>query len=173
LELARKIVRRFNELYKPVLVEPKPLVGERLIGTDGNAKMSKSLGNSITLDSTSEEVAYKIKRAKTDPARVHKNDPGHPDICPIYAYHQAFRPSEYSEIREGCEKGTLGCSACKALITSTLEQLLEPMRERRSYYAAKPKIVDDILISGTQRAREIARETMAEVREAMSLNYFG
>lgn len=173
LELARKIVRRFNELYKPVLVEPKPLVGERLIGTDGNAKMSKSLGNSITLDSTSEEIAYKIKRAKTDPARVHKNDPGHPDICPIYAYHQAFRPDEYPEIREGCEKGTLGCSACKALITSTLEQLLEPMRERRSSYAAKPKIVDDILISGTQRAREIARETMAEVREAMSLNYFG
>jgi tryptophanyl-tRNA synthetase len=174
LELARKIVRRFNELYKPVLVEPKPLVGDmpRFVGTDGNAKMSKSLGNSIELDSSAEDIAYKIRRAVTDPARVHRNDPGHPDICPIYAYHCAFRPQESPEIREGCEKGTMGCAGCKQRITSTLEQLIEPMRERRSYYAAKPKVVDDILLAGTHRAREIARETMREVREAMSLNYF-
>jgi tryptophanyl-tRNA synthetase len=174
LELARKIVRRFNELYKPVFVEPKPLIGDmpRLVGTDGNAKMSKSLGNSIALDSSTEDIKFKIKRATTDPARVHKNDPGHPDICPIYAYHRAFRPKESPEIREGCEKGTMGCSACKELITSTLEQLIEPMRERRSYFAAKPKVVNDILMTGTQRTREIAQETMKEVREAMSLNYF-
>jgi len=174
LELARKIVRRFNELYKPVLVEPKPLISDmpRLVGTDGNAKMSKSLGNSIALDSTTEEIAYKIKRATTDPARIHKNDPGHPDICPIYAYHRAFRPSESLEIREECEKGTMGCSSCKGLITSALEQLIEPMRGRRSYYAARPDVVDDILITGTRRARVIAQETMQEVREAMSLNYF-
>ncbi|UVI30485.1 tryptophan--tRNA ligase [Paenibacillus spongiae] len=174
LELARKIVRRFNELYEPVLVEPKPLIGDmpRLVGTDGNAKMSKSLGNAIALDSSTEEIANKIKRATTDPARVHKNDPGHPDICPIYAYHRAFRPDESPEIREGCEKGTMGCSACKARITSALEQLIEPMRERRSYYAARPKAVDDILMAGTQRARGVAQETMKEVREAMSLNYF-
>ncbi|MDF2925561.1 MAG: trpS2 [Paenibacillaceae bacterium] len=174
LELARKIVRRFNELYKPVFVEPKPLISEtpRLVGTDGNAKMSKSLGNSIALDSSTEEIAYKIKKAVTDPARIRKNDPGHPDICPIYAYHGAFRPKEVSEIYEGCEKGTMGCSACKGLIISALEQLIDPMRERRSYYAARPDDVDDILITGTGRARGIARETMQEVREAMSLNYF-
>ncbi|MNM98326.1 Tryptophan--tRNA ligase 2 [compost metagenome] len=79
LELARKIVRRFNELYKPVFVEHKPLISDmpRLVGTDGNAKMSKSLGNSIALDSSTEEIAYKIKRATTDPARIHKSDPGH------------------------------------------------------------------------------------------------
>ncbi|RKN85769.1 tryptophan--tRNA ligase [Paenibacillus ginsengarvi] len=175
LELARKIVRRFNELYKPVLVEPRALISEmpRLVGTDGNAKMSKSLGNSIELDSTTEEIAYKIKRATTDPARIRKNDPGHPDVCPIYAYHRAFRSSEVSEIREGCEKGTISCAACKALITSALEQLIEPTRERRAYYAARPDVVDDILLSGTRRARGIARETMEEVREAMSLDYFG
>lgn len=174
LELARKIVRRFNELYKPVLVEPKPLISDmsRLVGTDGNAKMSKSLGNSIALDSSTEEITYKIKKATTDPARIHKNDPGHPDICPIYAYHRAFRPNESSEIREGCEKGTMGCSSCKGLITSALERLIEPMRERRSYYADRPDVVDDILITGTRRARGIAQETMKEVREAMSLNYF-
>jgi len=174
LELARKIVRRFNELYKPVFVEPRPLVGDmpRLVGTDGNSKMSKSLGNSIALDSTAEEIAHKIKKAATDPARIHQNDPGHPGICPIYAYHRTFRTAESAEIRESCERGTMGCAACKGLITSALDRLIEPMRERRAYYAARPDDVDDILITGTRRARDIARETMGEVREAMSLDYF-
>jgi tryptophanyl-tRNA synthetase len=175
LELTRKIVRRFNELYKPVLVEPKPLVSEvpRLVGIDGNAKMSKSLGNSIELDSSPEDISYKIRKAVTDPARIHKNDPGHPDICPIYAYHRAFRPEGSPEIREGCEKGTLGCSECKKNITAIIEQLIEPMQERRSYYAGRPKLVEDILMDGTHRARTLAIDTMTEVREAMSLNYFG
>lgn len=174
LELTRKIVRRFNELYKPVLVEPEPLVSEvsRLVGTDGQAKMSKSLGNAIELDSSPNEVSLKIRKAVTDPARIHKNDPGHPDICPIFAYHRAFRPEGTEEIREGCEKGTMGCSGCKQLITESIEQLLEPMRERRTYYGQRPKLVDDILITGTRRARLIAEETMQEVREAMSLDYF-
>ncbi|MBB6730828.1 tryptophan--tRNA ligase [Cohnella zeiphila] len=175
LELARKIVRRFNELYKPVLAEPKPMVGDmpRLIGTDGSAKMSKSLGNAIELDCTSEELARKIKRAATDPARVHLGDRGHPDICPIYAYHRAFRAEGAPEIREGCERGTMGCSACKERLTKDLDLLVEPMRERRARYAAKPKEVDAMLAAGTERARGVARETMREVREAMSLDYFG
>lgn len=174
LELTRKVVRRFNELYKPIFVEPQALISEtpRLIGTDGNAKMSKSLGNAITLDASTEELAHKIKRAVTDPARVHKNDPGHPDICPIYAYHRAFLPQDTAEIREGCERGTTGCSACKERITSALEMLLAPMRERRAYYAARPKLVDDILMAGTRHTRSLAQETMYEVREAMSLYYF-
>jgi tryptophanyl-tRNA synthetase len=174
LELTRKIVRRFNELYRPVLVEPQALISDipRLVGTDGNAKMSKSLGNAIELDSSKEEIAYKIRKATTDPARVHKNDPGHPDICPIYAYHRAFRADGAPEIRESCERGTIGCSACKQLIITALDQLIEPMRERRAYYAARPKVVEDILRSGTQRARGIAKETMMEVRDAMGLNYF-
>ncbi|MNC43564.1 Tryptophan--tRNA ligase [compost metagenome] len=134
--------------------------------------MSKSLGNAIALDSTPEDIAYKIKRAVTDPARVRKNDPGHPEICPIYAYHRAFQPDLLPEIREGCERGTMGCSACKERITLALEQLTAPMRERRAYYAARPQLVDDILITGTKYARGIAKETMKEVREAMSLDYF-
>jgi tryptophanyl-tRNA synthetase len=174
LELTRRVVRRFNELYKPVLVEPRALVGDmpRLVGTDGEAKMSKSLGNAIELDCTREELAFKIRRAKTDPARVHKNDPGHPDVCPVFAYHQAFRPEGAAEIRESCESGAVGCSACKQEIIGVLEQLLEPMRERRAIYSAKPELVDEILMAGTDRARIIARETMGEVREAMCLNYF-
>ncbi|SET14650.1 tryptophan--tRNA ligase [Paenibacillus sp. NFR01] len=174
LELARKTVRRFNELYRPVLPEPRELISDtpRLVGTDGNAKMSKSLGNVIMLDSTAEELRHKIKRAATDPARIHKNDPGHPEVCPIYAYHQAFLPSGTPEIREACERGTMGCTACKERITAGLETLLGPMRERRAYYAARPQLVGDILQSGTRRARSIARETMREVREAMEMDYF-
>jgi tryptophanyl-tRNA synthetase len=174
LELTRKIVRRFNELYKPVFVEPQAILGDfpRLPGTDGNAKMSKSLGNAIELDSSPDEIAFKIRKAVTDPARIHKNDPGHPDICPIYAYHRAFRPEGSLEIREECEKGAIGCSGCKQLIASTIEQLLEPMQERRAYYAVRPKLIDDILMDGTKYAQTIARETMIEVRDAMSLNYF-
>ncbi|MGN7763779.1 tryptophan--tRNA ligase [Paenibacillus sp. 22594] len=175
LELARKIVRRFNELYQPILVEPQAMISNtpRLVGTDGNAKMSKSLGNAIELDTSAEDIAYKIKRAVTDPARVHKNDPGHPEICPIYAYHRAFGPDPLTEIREGCERGTMGCTACKERITLTLEQLIAPMRERRAFYASRPHLVDDILMTGTKYTRRIASATMKEVREAMSLDYFG
>ncbi|WP_150268327.1 tryptophan--tRNA ligase [Paenibacillus tepidiphilus] len=175
LELARKIVRRFNELYRPVLVEPKALVSEtpRLVGTDGSSKMSKSLGNTITLDASTKEIAYKIQKAKTDPARVRKHDPGHPEICPIYAYHRAFLPASSPEIREGCERGAMGCTACKERITAALELLIAPMRERRAYYAERPRLVDGIVMDGTQRTRALARDTMQEVRDAMSLNAFG
>lgn len=174
LELTRRVVRRFNELYKPVLVEPQALISEvpRLVGTDGDAKMSKSLGNAIELDSTYEVLAMKLRKAKTDPARVHKHDPGHPDRCPIYSYHQAFHAEGVTEIREGCEKGAMGCSACKGQLQAALEVLLDPMRERRAYYAARPKLVDEILLAGTARARQLAGETMQEVREAMCLDYF-
>lgn len=174
IEQTRRIVRRFNELYKPVLLEPKALVGDvpRLVGLDGKGKMSKSMGNAIVLDSSQAEVAEQIKKAKTDPARVHKNDPGHPDICPIYAYHQAFRAEGSAEIHENCVKGTIGCSDCKRMITDSLHELLEPMRERRLKYSNNPNLVEDILITGTEKARSIAKETMAEVREAMGINYF-
>lgn len=174
LELARKVVRRFNELYKPVLEEPEALVSEvpRLIGTDGEAKMSKSLGNAIELDCSAEELALKLRRAKTDPARIHKDDPGHPDVCPIYAYHGAFRAEGTAEIREGCTKGAIGCAACKELLRGALEELLAPMRERRVYYAARPREIDAMLQAGTEQARSIAKVTMAQVRQAMGLDYF-
>ncbi|MEF2967121.1 tryptophan--tRNA ligase [Paenibacillus sp. M1] len=174
LELARKVTRRFNELYRPVFPEPRALISDspRLVGTDGNAKMSKSLGNAIELASSSEELALKVRRAVTDPARVRKHDPGHPEVCPIYAYHKVFGADQAPEIRENCERGTIGCTECKRRITLTLDLLLEPMRERRARYAGKPDLVDEILIVGTRRARGIAKETLAEVREAMGLDYF-
>lgn len=175
VEQTRKIVRRFNQLYQPVLVEPKALVGDvpRLVGLDGHHKMSKSKGNTLTLDASKQEVVEKIKKAKTDPARIHKTDPGHPEICPIYAYHQAFRAKEaVDEIYEGCTKGKMGCVACKEKIAQSIHLLLEPMRERRVEYENHLERIDEILLSGTNKARQVAKQTMEEVREAMQLDYF-
>ncbi|AIQ12560.1 tryptophan--tRNA ligase [Paenibacillus durus] len=174
IELTRKVVRRFNELYRPVLSLPRALVGDtpRLVGTDGSAKMSKSLGNAILLDSSREEVELKMRKAVTDPSRVRKGDPGHPEICPVYAYHRCFRAEGAEEIGEECRKGLIGCAKCKRRAVEAIAELLEPMAERRAYYAARPGDVDDLLMSGTNRARAIARETMLEVREAMGLDYF-
>jgi tryptophanyl-tRNA synthetase len=172
IEQTRKIVRRFNELYAPVLVEPKALVGSRLDGLNGSSKMSKSLGNAINLDSSADEVKEKVRKAKTDPSRIHKNDLGHPDICPIYNYHLAFKPEGAQEIHASCSAGTIGCTDCKGIIISSMNELLDPIRERRTEYMKKPKLIDEILVSGTEKTRKIARETMFEVRDAMGINYF-
>ncbi|MDN5360996.1 MAG: tryptophanyl-tRNA synthetase [Moorella sp. (in: firmicutes)] len=174
IELARKIVRRFNSLYGPVLVEPEALIGEvpRLVGLDGAAKMSKSLDNAIHLADPPEEVERRVKNAVTDPARIRATDPGHPDICTVFAYHGAFNKPVTPEIEESCKKGAIGCVACKKRLTATLNALLEPMRARRARYEANPKLVEEILMAGTERARVVARETMAQVREAMKISYF-
>jgi len=174
VEFTRKIVRRFNELYKPVLVEPEALVGEfgRLVGLDGNAKMSKSLGNCIYLSDTPEEVRQKVSMAVTDPARIKRTDPGHPNVCTVFTYHKVFNPSFVKELKKQCESAGIGCVDCKQRLSTAINALLEPMRERRARYESKPKLVDEILLAGTERARQEATKTMAEVREAMSLNYF-
>jgi len=175
LELTRKIVRRFNDLYKPVLVEPEVLVGDvpRLVGLDGKAKMSKSLDNAIYLSDTSLEIKKKVMDAVTDPARIHKNDPGHPEICTVFAYHKVFNPSEVPQIETDCRQGNIGCVDCKKKLIGCLDAMLEPMRERRANYLLNPGLVKDILLEGTRRAHGVARETMLEVREAMGINYFG
>ncbi|SHK68689.1 tryptophan--tRNA ligase [Desulforamulus aeronauticus] len=174
IEQTRKIVRRFNELYKPILVEPKAVVGEipRLQGLDGKSKMSKSMDNAIYLDSSQEEVMQKIRKALTDPARIRKDDPGHPEICPIFSYHEAFSKETSNEILESCKAGKIGCVECKQLIAGRINVMMEPMRERRQIYRSRPSLIDEILLAGTQRAKGIAEETMKEVREAMGINYF-
>lgn len=174
IEFARKIVRRFNELYKPVLVEPEALVGDvgRLVGTDGNAKMSKSLGNCIYLSDNEKEVSQKINMAVTDPARMRRNDLGHPDVCTVFTYHKVFNPDFIPELRVQCETAGIGCVDCKKRLSSVLNSILEPMRERRLKYESEPGLIDNILIEGTKKAKIEAQETMALVRDAMKLNYF-
>jgi tryptophanyl-tRNA synthetase len=174
IEQTRKIVRRFNELYRPVFPEPKAVVGDvpRLVGLDGKRKMSKSLGNAIPLDATENEVREKIQGAVTDPARIRKTDPGHPEICPIFTYQKTFNPNGVGDIEVACKSGKIGCSECKQRIARRINDILEPIRERRAIYQRHPKRIDEILIAGTQRARSIAKETMHEVREAMGIQYF-
>ena len=171
IELARKIVRRFNDLYKPVLIEPEVLVGDvpRLVGLDGKAKMSKSLNNAIFLADTPEEVWQKIRNAVTDPARIHKTDPGHPEVCTIYEYQRVFNPEEVAEIENDCRQGHIGCVNCKKKLSEKINQLLEPMRERREKY--NNESIREILVEGTKKAHRTALDTMEEVREAMGINY--
>lgn len=173
VEVTRFVARRFNELYSEVFPEPNAMVSEisRLIGLDGNAKMSKSLGNAIYLKDEPSEIKKKVMSAVTDPARIHKTDPGHPDICTIFAYHKAFNTEEVPEIEECCKKGTIGCVACKKNLMKKLEETLAPIRERRAEYD-KPGVIDDILRAGTERAVAAGSETLEMVRSAMHIDYW-
>ncbi|MGE5405893.1 MAG: tryptophan--tRNA ligase, partial [Candidatus Saccharibacteria bacterium] len=130
IELTRKIARRFNDLYKPVLVEPEALIGEvpRLAGLYGKAKMSKSLNNAIFLSDPDTEVQAKIKNAITDPARIRATDPGHPDICSVFNYQNVFCKERVDDLRQECEGGKIGCVACKKNLSASINALLEPMR---------------------------------------------
>lgn len=172
IELTRKIVRRFNDLYGEVLVEPEGVMQGLLKGLDGNTKMSKSLDNAIYLSDSADEVLRKIKTAVTDPARIRKDDPGHPKICTVFAYHKEFNPEFVPELEPMCKKGQIGCVECKKRLAAALNEKLDPIREKRAYYDAHIDEVDDILTTGTKRAIEIASQTMAEVREAMRISYF-
>ncbi|ACL69653.1 tryptophan--tRNA ligase [Halothermothrix orenii] len=174
IEQTRRIVRKFNNLYAPVFPEPEALVSDipRLVGLDGKSKMSKSLDNAIYLSDSEEEVNRKVQKAVTDPARIRKTDPGHPEVCTVFEYHKAFNSDEVNEIEEKCRAGKIGCVACKKRLAEVLNNLLEPMRERRVKYEQNPDIVDEILMAGTKKVREIGKKTLEEVREAMHLNYF-
>jgi tryptophanyl-tRNA synthetase len=174
IEQTRKIVRKFNNMYGEVFPEPEALISDfpRLMGLDGKNKMSKSLNNAIYLSDSKEEVQQKIMKAKTDPARIHKDDPGHPEVCTVFHYHEAFNTEESDEIAEKCRAGTIGCVACKKRMAEKLNAFLEPMRERRKKYIENPELVDQILMEGTAKAREEAQKTMEKVREVMKIDYF-
>ncbi len=174
IEMTRFVAGRFNELYGRIFPEPEALVSRipRLVGTDGSAKMSKSIGNCIYLSDPPADVREKVMSAVTDPARIHRTDPGHPEICTIAAYQRAFNPQESPSVEESCRAGTTGCVACKRRMVEVLEALLAPMRDRRALYE-KPGVIDEILVEGTRRACREAGETLALVRGAMRIDYFG
>lgn len=175
IELARKLVRRFNDLYskdEPLLKEPEMKIGDfgRLQGLDGNAKMGKSLGNAIYLSDDTATIEKKVRSAVTDPSRIHKTDPGHPEICVVSKYHQIFTPNEYENICELCKQGAIGCMACKKTLIVSLDTLLSPFREKRAYYEAHLDEVREIIAAGNQRANEIGNETLKKVKAAMHLD---
>jgi tryptophanyl-tRNA synthetase len=175
VEQTREIVRRFNRLYGDVLVEPEPLLGRvaRLPGIDGQAKMSKSLGNAIFLSDDAESVRRKVMRMVTDPARIHTSDPGRVEGNPVFLFHDAFNPDmdEVAELKERYRAGRVGDVEVKNRLVAALNGFLEPIRERRRGYEERPDDVEALLREGTRRGRAVAAATMARVRAAMPIDY--
>jgi len=169
IEISREIARRFNNQYGVVFPEPEALLTKfsRLSGLDGNAKMSKSLNNTILLSDDVETVKSKMKKAVTDPNKVRKGDPGNPDICLVFSYHKKFNPTEVEEIDKGCRSGELGCFDCKMKCAAKISEFLAPIIEKRKHYESRINEVDEILHDGEIRGRKVAEQTMNEVHEKM------
>ena len=175
IEQTREIVRRFNRLYKKILIEPRAMLGQvaRLPGTDGGAKMSKSIGNCIYLGDPPEQVRKRVMSMFTDPTRIHPTDPGHIEGNPVFTYHDIFNPdkAEVEDLKDRYRKGTVGDVEVKEKLFNALNAFLEPIRTRRAEFASKPEQVREIIIEGTRRGRALAQQTMDEVRSAMKLKY--
>lgn len=171
IELAREIVRKFNRLYSNVFPEPQALLTEIPIipGTDGR-KMSKSYNNAILLSDSEKEIKDKISRMYTDPQRTHRNIPGNPDICPVFYLHKVFSQKQTIEtVNVECRKAGIGCVDCKEMLTEAMLAQLMPFREKRNKFIEDIDYIKDVLREGNKKARQVAEETMQEVRKAMSL----
>ncbi|MFW6143640.1 MAG: tryptophan--tRNA ligase [Patescibacteria group bacterium] len=175
VEITREIARRFNNLYGETFPEPEALIGEvpTLVGLDGKAKMSKSLDNCIYLSDNKETVEEKIAGMYTDPNRIHADDPGTVEGNPVFTYHDAFNENkeEVKELKKRYREGTVGDVEVKEQLAKAVNQFLDPIRERRKKYEAQPKLVEEILNKGTNKARQEAQQTLESVKKAMSLNY--
>src|SRR5262252_3522938 len=172
LELAREIVRRFNARFGETFAEPQPLFSTtpKILGLDGQAKMSKSLGNTIGLREAEKDVWDKLRTAATDPARVKRSDPGTPEKCNIYTLHRFFSDEARQEwVRQGCTTAGIGCIDCKKALFEGLRADLARIRARADELRADPDRVDAILAAGAAHARQVAAATMARVRERLGL----
>lgn len=174
LELARDTARRWNAKFGvEYFPEPKPLLTptRRIMGLDGQAKMSKSLGNTIALHETDDEIWAKLKPAVTDPQRVRRTDPGRPEVCNIFQLHKAFSPPETQDhVANQCRTAGWGCMDCKKVLLENMVKELTPIRERNTQLLEKPEQVLDALSDGASKVRAIARQTMTEVRGYMGLD---
>jgi len=176
LELSRVVARRWNAAFgagTDYFPEPQPVLTptRRIMGLDGNAKMSKSMGNTIGLLESRDEIWAKLRPAVTDPARVKRTDPGHPDVCNIYALHQAFStPDTVQNVYQQCTTAGWGCIDCKKVLLDSMDQELVPIRRRAEELRAHPDRVDGVLAAGAGACRAIAQQTMADVRDLMGLD---
>jgi len=178
LEVAREVVRRFNNVFgggTEVLVEPQPLLTTfgRLPGLDGDKKMSKSLGNTIHLSDSPEDVVKKVRQMYTDPKRVRADIPGTVEGNPVFVYHDAFNPdkAEVEDLKSRYRAGKVGDVEVKTKLAKALNAYLDPIRERRAAALSKPDQLREILFEGSKRARRVAIETMGRVRDAVKLTY--
>ena len=171
LELTREICRRFNQFYGEVFPEPQPLMTEypKLPGTDGR-KMSKSYNNTLNLSESPESITKKIMQMVTDPARIRRQDPGNPDVCPLFALDKIFAPKSWCDhVDVECRRAGIGCVDDKKELLKHLLAYLKPIQDRRQDFAARPERVTEIIREGSRKARIVAAETLAAVNEAMKL----
>ena len=170
LELCREVARRFNARYGDVFPEPLPLLttAKRILGLDGQAKMSKSLGNTISVLADRDAIWEKLRPAVTDVKRVRRDDPGEPEDCNIFTIHKAFTPDEKrEEIAAGCRSAAIGCFDCKKVLLEQIDSHLAPLRERYRELLEKPDELRQILAAGAERCRGRAQEVLGEARAAM------
>jgi len=175
IEVTREIARRFNDLYGEVFPLPEGLVGEVpiLVGIDGKAKMSKSLGNAIFLSDDARTVERKVMSMYTDPTRIHPTDPGHVEGNPVFIYHDAFNPNkaEVEELKARYRAGKVGDVEVKRRLARALNEFLEPFRERRRQLEQQPETIREIIMQGSDVARREAQRTLEEAKAAMGLRY--
>jgi tryptophanyl-tRNA synthetase len=176
LEVTRELATRFNMLYGDVFPVPDTLIGEvpTLVGLDGKAKMSKSLGNVINLSDDEKAVKKAVMSMYTDPTRIHPTDPGHVEGNPVFIYHDAFNPdkAEVDDFKDRYRKGTVGDVEVKRRLVVCLNEFLAPIRERRAQYAQTPSLVEDIIHEGSRKAKTEAIETLRRAKSAMGMHYY-
>lgn len=175
LEMTRDVARKFNAAYGETFPETAPLIdkdGGRILGLDGDAKMSKSLNNTVPILSDPDEIWSRVRTGVTDPQRIRKTDPGRPEVCNVFTLHGFFTDeAARADIDTKCRAGEIGCVDCKRILSENIGDAFAPFRERAAEYQANPDLVRQILDDGAQRARAIAQETMSEVRERMGLDW--
>ena len=171
VEITREIARRFNFLYGDVFPEPEAILTQtsKILGLD-RRKMSKSYNNAIYLSDTPDEIAKKVSRMITDPQRMRRSDPGNPDVCNVFEFHKIYSGTETCEtIDPQCRNAEIGCVECKKIMAKNLISAMAPLHERRAHFKAKPEQVKEIIALGSQKARAVAKETMAQVRAAIKI----
>jgi tryptophanyl-tRNA synthetase len=175
LELTRDVARKFNAAYGETFPETAPLIDKdvgRILGLDGDAKMSKSLNNTVPILSEPDKVWNRVRTAVTDPQRIRKTDPGRPEVCNVFTLHGFFTgEATRADIDTKCRAGEMGCVDCKRILSENIADAFAPFRERAAEYQANHDLVRQILDDGAKRARAIAQETMSEVRERMGLDW--
>ncbi len=171
VEITREIARRFNHFYGDIFPEPESILTDtpKILGLD-RRKMSKSYNNAIFLSDSPVEMTAKVAKMLTDIQRARRSDPGNPDVCNVFEFHKLYSDGQTIEkINRECRSAEIGCVECKQIMAQNLIKALEPLREKREYYEARPALVDDIIADGCEKARRVAHQTMAEVREAIKI----
>ena len=171
VEITREIARRFNYFYGDIFPEPESILTKtpKILGID-RRKMSKSYDNAIYYSSSPDDISTSVAKMLTDPQRARKSDPGNPDKCNVFEFHKLYSDSKtIDRINKECRTAEIGCVECKQIMAKYLIKALEPMREKREYYEARPQLIDDIIVEGRDKARRVARQTMSEVRAAIKI----